>query len=174
MGRALDWNWTISTINSSESSCVHRKLHRDIRFNLWKSVVTKRKYDGLRGAEIGRNIILHHHLSLRRRGLGDWILSTGFYHCLSSMVGRSCPICHCESRTQERGKMIYERRMAIGVKRWIHREFINVFFGISLFVFSASNLQLCVPDWPFFNRHPVKWLESVPNNRQTSAAKKNS
>ena len=26
-------------------------------------------------------------------------------------------------------------------------------------------LQLCVPDWPFYNRHPVKWLESVPDRR---------
>lgn len=27
-------------------------------------------------------------------------------------------------------------------------------------------LQLCVPDWPIYNRHPVKWLESVPHRRQ--------
>ena len=26
--------------------------------------------------------------------------------------------------------------------------------------------QLCVPDWPFYNRHPVTWLESVPDRRQ--------
>ncbi|GAX23251.1 signal peptidase complex subunit 1 [Fistulifera solaris] len=25
---------------------------------------------------------------------------------------------------------------------------------------------LCVPDWPFYNRHPIKWLESVPDRRQ--------
>lgn len=29
-----------------------------------------------------------------------------------------------------------------------------------------SPLQLCVPDWPIFNRHPVKWLESIPDRRQ--------
>jgi signal peptidase complex subunit 1 len=26
-------------------------------------------------------------------------------------------------------------------------------------------VQLCVPDWPFYNRHPVKWLDSVPDRR---------
>ena len=26
--------------------------------------------------------------------------------------------------------------------------------------------QLCVPDWPFYNRNPIKWLESVPDRRQ--------
>jgi signal peptidase complex subunit 1 len=26
--------------------------------------------------------------------------------------------------------------------------------------------QLCVPDWPFYNRHPIKWLESIPDRRE--------
>mmetsp|Transcript_24303 Transcript_24303/g.67375 ORF Transcript_24303/g.67375 Transcript_24303/m.67375 type:complete len:81 (-) Transcript_24303:304-546(-) len=30
---------------------------------------------------------------------------------------------------------------------------------------------LCVPDWPFFNRHPVKWLDSVPSDRRQAVAK---
>mmetsp|Transcript_3730 Transcript_3730/g.9872 ORF Transcript_3730/g.9872 Transcript_3730/m.9872 type:complete len:80 (+) Transcript_3730:211-450(+) len=30
----------------------------------------------------------------------------------------------------------------------------------------AISLVLCVPDWPFYNRHPVKWLESVPDRRE--------
>ena len=27
------------------------------------------------------------------------------------------------------------------------------------------SIIICVPDWPWFNRHPVKWLESVPDRR---------
>jgi signal peptidase complex subunit 1 len=27
-------------------------------------------------------------------------------------------------------------------------------------------LQLCVPDWPFYNRNPIKWLESIPDRRE--------
>lgn len=37
----------------------------------------------------------------------------------------------------------------------------NVSYLCSFFYF----LQLCVPDWPYFNRHPIKWLESVPDRR---------
>jgi Microsomal signal peptidase 12 kDa subunit (SPC12) len=32
----------------------------------------------------------------------------------------------------------------------------------SLLFFS---LQLCVPDWPFYNRNPIQWLDTVPNRR---------
>ena len=30
--------------------------------------------------------------------------------------------------------------------------------------------QICVPDWWFYNRHPVKWLDSVPPERAASKA----
>mmetsp|Transcript_18980 Transcript_18980/g.39286 ORF Transcript_18980/g.39286 Transcript_18980/m.39286 type:complete len:83 (-) Transcript_18980:307-555(-) len=33
------------------------------------------------------------------------------------------------------------------------------------------SVVLCVPDWPFFNRNPIKWLESVPNDRRQAAPK---
>ena len=29
--------------------------------------------------------------------------------------------------------------------------------------------QLCVPDWPFYNKHPIKWLDSVPDRRQKTS-----
>jgi hypothetical protein len=29
--------------------------------------------------------------------------------------------------------------------------------------------QLCVPDWPFYNRNPIKWLDSVPDRRGDNA-----
>lgn len=45
--------------------------------------------------------------------------------------------------------------------------FPRFIFFVSLTRFSKLfiALQLCVPDWPFYNRHPVKWLESVPDRR---------
>lgn len=45
-------------------------------------------------------------------------------------------------------------------------------FGYSITVKNSFShgvfhtFQLCVPDWPFYNRHPVKWLESVPDRRE--------
>lgn len=32
------------------------------------------------------------------------------------------------------------------------------------------SVLLCVPDWPFYNRHPVKWLESVPNRSHAKSS----
>ena len=34
----------------------------------------------------------------------------------------------------------------------------------------AISVALCVPDWPIFNRHPVKWLECVPDREGASEA----
>ena len=25
------------------------------------------------------------------------------------------------------------------------------------------SVVLCVPDWPIYNKHPIKWLESIPD-----------
>lgn len=27
-------------------------------------------------------------------------------------------------------------------------------------------VQLCVPDWPFYNKHPVKWLDQIPSTSE--------
>lgn len=29
---------------------------------------------------------------------------------------------------------------------------------------------MCVPDWPFYNKHPVKWLDSVQELRHPGGA----
>mmetsp|Transcript_7352 Transcript_7352/g.12185 ORF Transcript_7352/g.12185 Transcript_7352/m.12185 type:complete len:81 (-) Transcript_7352:175-417(-) len=29
---------------------------------------------------------------------------------------------------------------------------------------TAISVVLCVPDWPFYNRHPVKWLDQIPTS----------
>mmetsp|Transcript_9850 Transcript_9850/g.13001 ORF Transcript_9850/g.13001 Transcript_9850/m.13001 type:complete len:84 (-) Transcript_9850:285-536(-) len=48
-------------------------------------------------------------------------------------------------------------------------------FGVVFQFWSVGvviSVILCVPDWPFFNSHPIKWLESVPNERRLQASKK--
>mmetsp|Transcript_8774 Transcript_8774/g.12835 ORF Transcript_8774/g.12835 Transcript_8774/m.12835 type:complete len:80 (-) Transcript_8774:237-476(-) len=50
---------------------------------------------------------------------------------------------------------------------WIYgyfqQDFTFCFYAWAVGV--AISVILCVPDWPFYNRHPVKWLESVPDRR---------
>jgi Microsomal signal peptidase 12 kDa subunit (SPC12) len=53
------------------------------------------------------------------------------------------------------------RAATIGVRKLVGRDFANaVAIDLSLL------LQLCVPDWPFYNRHPIKWLDSIPDRRE--------
>jgi len=33
------------------------------------------------------------------------------------------------------------------------------------------SLVLCVPDWPIYNRHPIKWLESIPDRSEEEETK---
>ena len=33
----------------------------------------------------------------------------------------------------------------------------------------AISVVLCVPDWPIYNRHPIKWLESIPDRDEDSS-----
>jgi len=46
---------------------------------------------------------------------------------------------------------------------YIHQDFTMVFYVWLVGV--VLSVLICVPDWPFFNRHPVQWLESVPDRR---------
>ena len=32
------------------------------------------------------------------------------------------------------------------------------------------SLQICVPDWPFYNKHPVKWLDQIPPSKEATKA----
>jgi signal peptidase complex subunit 1 len=52
---------------------------------------------------------------------------------------------------------------------YIQQDFVVVFYAWLVGV--TLSVIICVPDWPFYNRHPVKWLESVPDRRQSSTAK---
>lgn len=57
--------------------------------------------------------------------------------------------------------------LAFGGVGWIigyFRQDFTIVFQCWL-VGVVISVVLCVPDWPFYNRHPVKWLESVPDRR---------
>jgi signal peptidase complex subunit 1 len=57
---------------------------------------------------------------------------------------------------------------AIGwVIGYFHQDFSYVFYPWLSGVAIAT--VLCVPDWPFYNRHPIKWLDSVPERRRKLA-----
>mmetsp|Transcript_10656 Transcript_10656/g.19294 ORF Transcript_10656/g.19294 Transcript_10656/m.19294 type:complete len:84 (+) Transcript_10656:1-252(+) len=40
---------------------------------------------------------------------------------------------------------------------FLHQNFLETFYVWSLGL--GISIVLCVPDWPFFNRNPVKWLD---------------
>ncbi|CAJ1969326.1 unnamed protein product [Cylindrotheca closterium] len=57
--------------------------------------------------------------------------------------------------------------LSFGAVGWVIGFFRQDFMVVFQFwlVGVAISVVLCVPDWPFYNRHPVKWLESVPDRR---------
>jgi signal peptidase complex subunit 1 len=53
---------------------------------------------------------------------------------------------------------------AIGwVYGYMEQDFVHVFYawGVGMIL----SIIICVPDWPWFNKHPIKWLDSVPDRR---------
>ena len=44
---------------------------------------------------------------------------------------------------------------------YILQDFTYVFYSWSVGV--LISIVLCVPDWPIYNKHPIKWLESIPD-----------
>mmetsp|Transcript_22066 Transcript_22066/g.29093 ORF Transcript_22066/g.29093 Transcript_22066/m.29093 type:complete len:83 (-) Transcript_22066:421-669(-) len=63
--------------------------------------------------------------------------------------------------------------LAFGGVGWIigyfQQDFTPTFYSWSVGV--VLSCIICVPDWPFFNRHPVKWLDSVPDRRSKAEKK---
>mmetsp|Transcript_6442 Transcript_6442/g.10543 ORF Transcript_6442/g.10543 Transcript_6442/m.10543 type:complete len:82 (+) Transcript_6442:153-398(+) len=61
-----------------------------------------------------------------------------------------------------------------GVVAWVYgyvtKDFSNTLYG--WFIGAAIATVLCVPDWPFFNRNPVQWLEDLPDHPQPKSSKK--
>eukprot|EP00934_Nitzschia_sp_Nitz4_P007623 Nitzschia sp. Nitz4//scaffold112_size70979//25676//26000//NITZ4_005899-RA/size70979-augustus-gene-0.82-mRNA-1//1//CDS//3329533256//7613//frame0 len=57
--------------------------------------------------------------------------------------------------------------LAFGAIGWVIG-FVQQDFAIVFKCWLAGvglSVVLCVPDWPFYNRNPVKWLESVPDRQ---------
>lgn len=46
---------------------------------------------------------------------------------------------------------------------------VRVAHHFLLLIHFLAVLQACVPDWPIYNRHPIKWLDSVPDRRGDKA-----
>lgn len=63
--------------------------------------------------------------------------------------------------------------IAFGAVGWIIGYFKQDFTVVfqAWLVGVVISIILCVPDWPMFNRHPIQWLESVPNERRHPATK---
>mmetsp|Transcript_38762 Transcript_38762/g.51077 ORF Transcript_38762/g.51077 Transcript_38762/m.51077 type:complete len:102 (+) Transcript_38762:128-433(+) len=38
----------------------------------------------------------------------------------------------------------------------------------------ALAVLICVPNWPWFNRHPIKWLEEIPASGSSKKKSENS
>ncbi|CAM9623930.1 unnamed protein product [Chrysoparadoxa australica] len=56
---------------------------------------------------------------------------------------------------------------AIGwVVGYAEQDFLYTLYACGAGVLISS--LLCVPDWPIYNRHPVKWLDEVPNQDKTT------
>mmetsp|Transcript_37520 Transcript_37520/g.81753 ORF Transcript_37520/g.81753 Transcript_37520/m.81753 type:complete len:80 (+) Transcript_37520:292-531(+) len=58
--------------------------------------------------------------------------------------------------------------LSFGAVGWIvgyfHQDFSYVFYAWS--VGTLISIVLCVPDWPFYNKHPVKWLDQIPSTSE--------
>jgi signal peptidase complex subunit 1 len=66
--------------------------------------------------------------------------------------------------------LFYYIILLFGSVGWIYgyilQDFTYVFYSWSVGV--GISLVLCVPDWPIYNKHPIKWLESIPDRSDDS------
>ena len=49
---------------------------------------------------------------------------------------------------------------------WLYGYYLNdfekTFYGWAAGL--GLSLIICIPDWPFYNRHPVEWLDEIPEH----------
>lgn len=69
---------------------------------------------------------------------------------------------------------IYLRAHAAEEIALLHSKYLKKRFLIILIILIDPLLQLCIPDWPMYNRYPVKWLEEIghPNGAAPVVTKK--
>jgi signal peptidase complex subunit 1 len=58
----------------------------------------------------------------------------------------------------------------MGALAWLYgyyyQDFVYTFYGWLASV--LISIVLCVPDWPYFNRHPVEWLSDIKLREENS------
>ena len=68
--------------------------------------------------------------------------------------------------------LFYYIILLFGSIGWVYgyflQDFTYVFYSWSVGV--VISIVLCVPDWPIYNRHPIKWLESIPDRSEGGAS----
>ncbi|KAL3756790.1 hypothetical protein ACHAWU_003540 [Discostella pseudostelligera] len=57
--------------------------------------------------------------------------------------------------------LFYYIILLFGSIGWVYGYFLQDFTYV--FYSWSSLASCCVPDWPIYNRHPIKWLESIPD-----------
>jgi signal peptidase complex subunit 1 len=66
--------------------------------------------------------------------------------------------------------LFYYIIILFGSVGWIYgyilQDFTYVFYSWSVGV--AISMVLCVPDWPIYNKNPIKWLECIPDRSDDS------
>ena len=67
--------------------------------------------------------------------------------------------------------LFYYITILFGAVGWIYGYFLEDFTYVvySWGVGVALSILLCVPDWPIYNRHPIKWLDSVPDRDESDS-----
>mmetsp|Transcript_3223 Transcript_3223/g.4698 ORF Transcript_3223/g.4698 Transcript_3223/m.4698 type:complete len:91 (+) Transcript_3223:118-390(+) len=65
-------------------------------------------------------------------------------------------------------QLYYYIVIIFGVIAWfvgyVQQSFLLTVYGWSAGV--AISVLLCVPDWPWYRRNPIKWLESIPERKK--------
>ena len=61
-------------------------------------------------------------------------------------------------------KLFYYILISVSSIGWVYGYFAQSFL-VTFYVWAgalAFCIVLCVPDWPIYNRNPVKWLDEIP------------
>lgn len=66
-----------------------------------------------------------------------------------------------------------EKPLWCSTDRYKYLHVFRVFYDSHPFGFLVplDLFQLCVPDWPFYNRHPIQWIDSISERRRQRAKK---
>ena len=93
-------------------------------------------------------------------------------------MGLNCLLLEMDYKGQQLSEYIYYvLTILFGGIAWVYG-YIHEDFGLTVYGWSVGlglALILCIPDWPFFNRNPVRWLDEIqgaPKEKKASKEKK--